>query len=714
MKYKVSLILLSLVLAFVSGRIGKFFADYTVAFEDGRVTTPYLSLGFAFMYSLVPLALFIFFVCSSRVERVKYEDFHLKKRTFWRPPDSFRFLLPLLLAAVGMSGVLFVKNPNIGNDALGYILPVYRFMQGETFSGDLPPGYGILSYLLFGFTHDIEAATMLAASLSYMFSVITAFSIVRLLAGRAGGVLAAFLITFCPMILEYSFVSLSTVSYIFFALLSCWLYLNVILYKTESYTWHILLGFALGYAWLIRDIEGVALVTLAGGFLVFLKFAAFIKARRFSWKQLSYPASTLLVLLLFDILLSYPVYLDTGTWVFSGRLYTYITRQVSEESEEHVESPDVQYSENQNAPSEQQASADSTISMLDLKPAAFETITYLIPFMLRRLFHITFYALIPVLVLLFFSFFALILLLLMKTRTIPGKFRHYGRVMTIICTFLLFMAPIGVPLVQGYIPLRYMVMHAPFLLLACAVIVSKLLAFLLKRYASYGMGLFCLFSLTLASGLWDESPLFRNRFLTEGFRLTKESLQHLDEGMPGEALEKLKPLKWKKFAGEQEFLQAVEELIGREWIEMRGENIVQEALISSLGSFLTLPEVFAWESVYVGLRAAGIWLGYQHPDNLADLKIMVRRGPLIFFYAEGRDKAPAGTFVDFVRDASLEQIVTIMRTEAIDYLVLDRHYVQEFENYVPLWENPSLAHEIGLRQVYQDPENLFQFYSLQN
>lgn len=135
-------------------------------------------------------------------------------------------LLSLVVLAAIMNGFLMIRNPNVGGDALHYLLPIHNLVAGKgyTYGGSpelfYPPGYGIVSYILFLTVKDIELSGMLASALSSLLIIPTTYYTVRFLFGKQYAVLSSFLVTFCPTLLRYSYVNFSDSIFSLFLLLS--------------------------------------------------------------------------------------------------------------------------------------------------------------------------------------------------------------------------------------------------------------------------------------------------------------------------------------------------------------------------------------------------------------------------------------------------------------------------------------------------------------
>lgn len=234
-------------------------------------------------------------------------------------------LLSLVVIAAIMNGFLLIRNPNIGGDALQYLLPIHNLMAGKgyTYCGSpelwMPPGYGIVSYILFLFIRDIELSGMLASALSYLLIIPTTYYTVRFLFGKKYAFLSSFLVAFCPTLISYSYVNFSESTFFFFLLLSFFIYVRTVLSKS-SLPQSILLGILLVFTSLIRP-EGFLIAVLALPSLFVLSVVNIKQSKEFGFasmlRRLSYPAVTVLVFL--TLALPYVLfnYEHTGNWTFS-------------------------------------------------------------------------------------------------------------------------------------------------------------------------------------------------------------------------------------------------------------------------------------------------------------------------------------------------------------------------------------------------------------
>jgi hypothetical protein len=178
-----------------------------------------------------------------------------------------QFLVPLLIAAILISGYLFMKNPNIGGFALEQHSAVHNLLEGNgwtDFNGTwamVEPGYGILSYIFYLLVGDIEYAGMLVSSVAYLLLIPTVYYTVDFLFGKQTACLAAFLVTFWPALLSYSYISLTDCVFTCVLFVGFSLYVRVILGRGRGLQ-RIFLGLVLGLAYLIREDEGLWIAVL--------------------------------------------------------------------------------------------------------------------------------------------------------------------------------------------------------------------------------------------------------------------------------------------------------------------------------------------------------------------------------------------------------------------------------------------------------------------
>ena len=236
-------------------------------------------------------------------------------------------LIALMVAALIMSAQLVLRNPHIGQDGLDYLLPIHNLIKGFGYTINsqpmlvMPPGYGILSYLVFSLVGDIELSGMLVSLLSYILIIPMVYYLSKYLWNDSTAILSAFFVTFYPLLLGLSYATLSDVSFSLFFLLSLTVFLKCFCEKS-SVLFYILVGFVLGFSYLIRP-EGFLISILALSLLIVDSIVALFKAKTSRievFKTIIRPLAAIISFLL--IITPYILFLrhHTGQWTFSGKI----------------------------------------------------------------------------------------------------------------------------------------------------------------------------------------------------------------------------------------------------------------------------------------------------------------------------------------------------------------------------------------------------------
>ncbi|MFC1567062.1 ArnT family glycosyltransferase [bacterium] len=237
------------------------------------------------------------------------------------------YLIILLTIAGILNCFLVIRNPNIGGDSLRLLIPIHNLFKGfgYTYLGNveyfMPPGYGILSYLIFLITSDVEFSAMLVSSSAFLLIIIVSFKISELLFNKKTAMLTSFFIAFNPVLLKYSYVTLSTLSYTLFLLISFGLYLKILLKPSPRIHLSILLGISLGFTYLIRG-EAFLISIAAISFLLINEIIENRKCKlQLFVKKIFSPIIILSVFL--TISLPYILFLQkhTGEMIFSSKGY---------------------------------------------------------------------------------------------------------------------------------------------------------------------------------------------------------------------------------------------------------------------------------------------------------------------------------------------------------------------------------------------------------
>ncbi len=539
-------------------------------------------------------------------------------------------LASLIFFAAIMSTRLLVNNPNMELDALGYLLPIHNFVAGKgyTYRGSphifYPPGYGVLSYIIFLFVKDIELSGMLASAFCYLLSIPTTYYIAKFLFDTRCAMLAAFFVTFCPTSLNYGYATLSDVSFSFFLLLSFYVYIKVLLDKNNVFK-SILLGALLGFMYLIRP-EGFIVAVFALFFLFVFSISSMrpLKLHNLSfvrlWKVFFHPALTLLAFL--SLALPYILFLHhhTQTWTFTAKTSHVIRTagKVSKGGDEHVRQLQKQQPEYSEF-----GHRFSIMSYIQERGWRFlDHIMLNIKNGLKVFRGITFHVLTPFgvtcIFLLFYPFKSLSLNI------------NFDRWVKIASAYIAFISPLSAYLITEVGDRRVL----PFALIII-IFFACVLCFLLEK-------------------------------ISEG--------------------------------------------LGKNWFN-RGMTVL------AIVSVFSLSQSFSENALYSalrrggenGFRDAGFWLR-DHIQDLDTLAIISpRKTPVFLFYANGK-KEPRGTPITATPEMTLEEIAKRIHTGEIDYLVLDKHYINTRPLLLPLWKNPDLAETYNLALIHHDSPGVFQIY----
>lgn len=248
-----------------------------------------------------------------------FTDWHITPR---------QFLIPLLIIASLMSGYLFMKNPNIGGSALAHQAAVNNLVAGNgwiDYQGSwagVEPGFGLLSYIFYLFVGDFEYAGMLVSVFAYLAMIPTVYYTVNFLFGRQTAFLAAFLVTFWPTLLSYSYVNLSDCVFAFVLFVSFSLYVKVIL-GLSGRLQNLFLGLVLGLTYLIRETEGlwIAALVLSSLFVFACMDLRQNNRKLYSFRSVyaAFRAPTTVTLWFLVVFLLYVafIYLHSGVWSIS-------------------------------------------------------------------------------------------------------------------------------------------------------------------------------------------------------------------------------------------------------------------------------------------------------------------------------------------------------------------------------------------------------------
>ena len=494
------IVLLFIILLFVV-RAGEYGVDYVIGDKSGRLSSPFISFSLSLFYSFTITAIFLL-AFTSKIKRLAQKV----PLTSERP---FRIgVYVLLFLAFGMNSFLFRHNPNFGADAFSYIIPVLNFMTGKGYTIEgtvslLSPGYGIITYLFFLVTKDIEMAAMLVSSMSYLLLILLAYRIGTILAGRPAGFLAAFFITFCPMLVKYSYLSLTDVFYMFLTACSFLVYLRIVLEK-PTYVRNILLGVLFGFTFLTRE-ESLLSGILSIAFLFYLTIKALLShppsTMTMIWKACSYPFATALMTSLLIFAQMHSIHAVTNSWVLSGKLYNVLAVQDQLGLDDVVSVEDTPAQ----ALAQEAVSKKPKVSMLNYRTLPIRQLFDNTQKACQELVNITMLAIIPLLFVIWGS------LLLLGKNVLMGyvpmtRITISSKTMRVVMGFGMFIAPISAPILTNLVDLRYMMQYAGFLLILAAVLMAKLLASLIPQYQRHAIAILCGISGMAALGVFEKEP----------------------------------------------------------------------------------------------------------------------------------------------------------------------------------------------------------------
>ncbi|PIE34910.1 hypothetical protein CSA56_06225 [candidate division KSB3 bacterium] len=647
-----------------------------------------------------------------------------------KPSVAFIGLVLLLFAAFAMNGYLFIKNPNFGGDAGRYIFPAYNFMHGKGYTLDgivqfYPPGYGFITYFVSLLIPDLQKAGMLVSSGAYILSIIVAYYIGRFLAGKMAAFLSALFVMTCPYILRYSYVTLTECLYLLLALLSLFVYLKTI-HELPTYLRSSLLGLLLGLTYCVREesfLIFIGSLCVWGIFLFWQPKRKCSLAKRF--QSLSYPLCTLL---LGSLLIAIPVghlYYHTGHWSISGRLYMNFVQR----SMEHIPQ-----GESDNTPgtkvNESKRSFESSLKIVSSFCSFLLQSSKNLKVSLHTAWGYTWKIILHALLPLICTLLGLVGYTGWKfCCRIPKRQKRYN-VLQYVKTgiaFFVFVSPLFVLILWGYMGLRHVMQHVALSLPLFAVIITISLNSLPQKLRRIGFFGVCILSLSIVTGVIEHVPFVKERVFFPEYMLTKDSMQIFKESvkndrMPDEYIAALKAVKWQKFTDKHLLFQSIEAELEREILPEYKRTILKTALVSPFSSYTFLPDIFKEEHTSITLKRAAQWLRDNAQKPLKDLTIMARKGNIILFYAEGRTHPPGGTMVSLVghenepvpKNQPLSFFAKFMRQEQIDYCVVNFLAFPYQTNLKRLWDNPTLANDVGLVLEYdnRDDEYGVQIYSL--
>ncbi len=245
--------------------------------------------------------------------------------------STAQFLIPLMIVAAVINGFLFIRNPNMGADALFYHSAAHNFFDGQgwiNFTGSWAkqePGYGFLSYLIFFIVRDIEYSGMLVSSIAYLLLIPTVWSVANFLFGKRSAMLASFWVTFWPILISYSYINLTDCVYLFVLFVGFSLYMRVLIGNRNNWK-NFVLGIVLGLAYSIREPESLLVAGLVLLSLFLKAFKKWIRVKtgtnafQFMREQFLGPSVAALgFFVVFGFYIAF-IYFQSGVWSFSIKI----------------------------------------------------------------------------------------------------------------------------------------------------------------------------------------------------------------------------------------------------------------------------------------------------------------------------------------------------------------------------------------------------------
>ena len=445
-----------------------------------------------------------------------------------------QFLIPLLMIAALMNGYLFVRNPNMGADALYYHSAFHNVVTGKEltnyYQDDWAPGYGLLSYLFFLLIRDIELSGMLVSAFAYLLMIPTVYFTVNFLFGKRSALLASFLITFWPTLISYSYINLTDCVFTFTLFVGFSLYTRMLLDRSTILR-SALLGSILGFAYLIRVPEGlsVAFLVLVSLFVLGVDNLNHVERKQPSIGSLTKPFLAPLIVFLSFLIIALPyvvlIHARTGIWSYTNN---YLVIEITQESSSTTTSQAASGISTTQEPSSTNAtrvlpSTNVTIKDRFIKPIvsflpSFTNIVKNVNPLIMRLVGMNIYALAPLALLgIIFPF--------LSTKKLFTQPRPGSRKLRLVLSFGIFLSPVLLLLsVTSRLDNRYLMPYSIYILIASAFFI---VSFLERLLVSFGVKssdiwviLLGLFSVAISAGFGSPTlpEVMRSRHAHLGLR----------------------------------------------------------------------------------------------------------------------------------------------------------------------------------------------------
>jgi 4-amino-4-deoxy-L-arabinose transferase-like glycosyltransferase len=423
--------------------------------------------------------------------------FRMKRLAIWLIKRN-RLTLLLIVLATLITGDLFLKNPNMGGDSLQYHSAFHSLMAGtgwRIYDGSwarVDPGFGMLSYVFFLMFRDIELSGMLVNALAYLLMIPAVYFVVDFMFGKRTALLAAFLVTFYPTLISYSYLNLSDVVFTCLLIFGFSLYVRILLDR-NTIRRSAALGLVLGIAYLTRAAEGLL---VAGLVLVSLLILTIAKRKQHFFASVPslFWAPGIAVFIFLVVASPYVVFIhsQTAVWTFTSQvLYSTAETQIV------------------TIAADTQTVTSTTVTQqaqyLGVQANFSPRITNIVrnvSVLLVRLLMMNVHALVPLALLwAIFPFLA--------TRKLFTQLYLSSRKLCLLLAFAVFSSPALIHLsISALHSNRWQLQYSVFILIAIAFFTVRFLERILEsmgsRHFNVGVALICL--LTLAASLGMGSP----------------------------------------------------------------------------------------------------------------------------------------------------------------------------------------------------------------
>jgi 4-amino-4-deoxy-L-arabinose transferase-like glycosyltransferase len=262
---------------------------------------------------------FIKFIINILQNQLITWEINHKNQTVMKIKKEYLYLAGIVLFGVAARIIKF-DSPDLVMDTVAYsrlgknLIEFGRYSFGENYNTGIffPPGYAVLIGIVSLFSKDLFFSAKLVSFILSCGSIVLSYLIGKDLYNKEAGLFAALLYAIYPILIIISVQGYSDAPFIFFLLLSLFLFIRFV--KKDNIVLHAFLGFIFGVTGLIRP-EALFLLLLPG----IRVFGAFDPALRFKGR---YALHFIVVSLVFVLTLSpYLFFVKnyTGKFSLSGK-----------------------------------------------------------------------------------------------------------------------------------------------------------------------------------------------------------------------------------------------------------------------------------------------------------------------------------------------------------------------------------------------------------